>query len=51
MWFQVETSNYFFHILGVITKNLLKLRSGEFDLESIHTVILKNLGMCNFINI
>ncbi|XP_060601375.1 leucine-rich repeat-containing protein 61-like [Ruditapes philippinarum] len=30
---------------GVITKNLLKLRSGEFDLESIHTVILKNLDI------
>ncbi|KAJ8304936.1 hypothetical protein KUTeg_018519 [Tegillarca granosa] len=30
---------------GKITKQLLKTRSGEFDLESIHTLNLRNLGI------
>lgn len=30
---------------GTITKTLLKCHSGEFDLESIHTVVLKNLDI------
>lgn len=34
-----------FALDGKITKSVLKMASGEFDLESIHTLVMRDSGM------